>query len=114
VIAIGSNAKITRYAYDAAHSRLPPVLHGEEQIIGESMQLWSFSGGVAERLKELLLAYGNSARRSKTAFTHSGVYSINQLRTEIEPIVSDRPNDWLNLNTRQDLTEGEKIKWLIK
>jgi CTP:molybdopterin cytidylyltransferase MocA len=114
VVAIGSNGKISRYEYDAAHSGEPPKLSGDDSIIGESMQLWSFSGELLRRLKELLWQYGNEARKSATAFTHSGIYTINQLATEIEPIVSDYPDAWINLNTQQDVITGRGAKWLTR
>jgi len=114
VIAVGNNEKITRYAYDTAHSGLVPQLSDSEIIIGESMQLWSFSGDSLKRLKELLSEYNRSAQQSETAFTHSGVYSINQLSAEIEPVFSDYPENWINLNTKQDLIKAEKVKWLVR
>jgi hypothetical protein len=114
VVAIGTGGEISNYFYDTLHSGLPPEMPDGEEIIGESMQLWSFSGGVLAKLKQLLREYGDSADMSQTAFTHSGVYSINQLNAPIQAVFSDYPNDWINLNTQNDLKKAEETKWLIK
>lgn len=114
VLAIGLKGKIFRYAYNMDHTSLPPILAEGERVIGESMQLWSFSGSPWRQLKELLRGYRERADQSSTAFTHSGVYSINQLSVEIKPIYSDNPDQWINLNTQQDLMKAGEVKWLIK
>jgi len=114
VIAVGNDGKIMRYEYDIAHTGLPPILNNNEQIIGESMQLWSFSGSTLTKLKKLLRDYKYSADESNDAFMHSGVYSINQLSMDIEPINSDYPDDWINLNTIDDLKRAGKVNWLLR
>jgi len=114
VIAIGSGAGISRYEYDTAHSGLLPSLSDNEVIIGESMQLWSFSGDALKRLRKILMEYKCAADQSETAVKHSGVHSINQLDARIRPVFSDCPDDWINLNTKQDLLKAERAQWLIK
>lgn len=114
VLAIGFNGKITRFGYNMEHLSVPPALEEGERVIGESMQLWSFSGNQWKRLKELLMEYKVTADQSSAAFTHSGVHSINELSAEIEPVYSDHPDLWINLNTQQDLMKAREAKWLIK
>ena len=113
VIAIGKNGKITRFEYDKNHTGLPPTLSDNETLIGESMQLWSFTNDASTRLIKLLQEYKNSAEKSKTPLTHNGVYSINKLGADITPVFSDHPNDWINLNTQKDVIKAEKAKWLL-
>lgn len=114
VVAIGRGGKILRYGYDGAHIGIQPTLEEYEQIMGESMQLWAFSGAPLQKLRELLRAYKEKADGSEAPFLHSGVYSINMLGTEIEPVYSDWPEKWINLNTRNDLRKAEMLPWLIK
>ena len=119
VTAVGENKKIMRYEYDTAHTGLPPDLKQNESIIGESMQLWSFSGNTLQHLLKLLQIYKDTALKSNTACLHSGVYSINQLGAQdndlnIEPIESDVPDDWINLNTVDDLEKAKTVQWLLK
>lgn len=114
VMAVGSWGKISRFEYDTAHRGQAPALGEGEAVIGESMQLWSFAGAALKRLKSLLSEYREMADKSTTAFTHSGVYSINQLSIELEPVVSDHQAQWINLNTQSDLRKAGEIKWIIK
>lgn len=114
VMAVGTCGKISRFEYDPAHSGRPPALEEGETVIGESMQLWSFAGAALEQLKKLLSEYREMADKSTAAFTHSGVYSINQLSIELEPVASDYQDQWINLNTQSDLRKAGEIKWIIK
>lgn len=114
VMAVGRYGKISRFEYDTAHCGRAPVLEEGETVIGESMQLWSFAGAPLERLKKLLSEYRKMADKSTAAFTHSGVYSINQLSAELEPVASDYQDQWINLNTQSDLRKAGEIKWIIK
>jgi choline kinase len=114
VIAIGKRKKITRFEYDTNHTGLPPVLSDNENLIGESMQLWSFTSDASAGLKKLLQEYKNLAEKSKTPLTHSGVYSINKLGVSILPVFADKPDEWINLNTEQDLKKAKEVLWLIK
>ena len=111
---MGEKGKILRYEYDATHRGSLPVCSDRESVIGESMQLWSFSGQPLKQLIKQLREYKGEADRSEIPFVHSGVYSINRLKIQIEPVVSEHPDDWINLNTQQDLRKAGNVKWLIK
>lgn len=114
VVAVGTQGAILRYEYDTTHTgRSLSMLEGEE-ILGDSMQLWSFSGEPLQRLKEQLREYKREADKGEAPFVHSGVYSINRIGLRIEPIHSDYPEDWINLNTQEDLRKAGNVKWLIK
>ena len=114
VIAIGIDGKITRYAYDQNHAGKLPELSANESIIGESMQLWSFSGTHLKELRALLLEYKKTADSSMSPRTESGVYSINMLKTHATPIMSTLPNEWININTQNDLEKAKVLKWTLK
>ena len=113
VIAIGHKHKILRYEYDTLHNGEIHIGQNEE-ILGESMQLWSFSGKPLEMLKEELGAYKDMADQAEEPMLHSGVYSINQIKTELEPVFSRRPEEWINLNTQQDLRKAGLTEWIRK
>lgn len=114
VIAVGRAGKIFRYEYDTSHSGVMPKLAEGESVIGDSMQLWLFAGEALGRLRELLREYREEADRSGKPMLHSGVYSINMLGEEIEPVFSDEPNGWINLNTQEDLRKAGNTSWLIR
>lgn len=114
VIAVGEKKKILRYEYDAGHTGQPPTYSEGESIIGDSMQAWSFAGEDLQQLRRLLREYRKRADGGEIPFVHSGVYSINMLKTKIEPVFSEHPDDWINLNTQEDLRKAVKMKWLIK
>lgn len=114
VVAIGCSGKILRYGYDSTHAGIRPTLEESERIMGESMQLWTFSGAPLQKLRELFRAYKEKADSSEEAFLHSGVHSINMLEAEIEPVYSNWPEEWINLNTINDLRKAEMLPWLIK
>ena len=114
VIAIGTCGKITRYAYDQSHEGNLFALGEGEEIIGESMQLWSFSGGALKELHALLLGYKKTADSSKTPKTESGIFSINKLQFPAMPVMSNKPNDWININTQHDLEKAKVLEWMQK
>ena len=112
VTAIGIGGKITRYAYDQNHTGQLPELSADETIIGESMQLWSFSGAALRELSALLAEFKKTADKSKTAKTESGVYSINMMKTPAAAIMSNLPDSWLNINTGEDLEKAKGLTWI--
>jgi CTP:molybdopterin cytidylyltransferase MocA len=114
VIAIGTENMINRYEYDTGHKGVPPILSDCEKIIGESMQLWMFSGAVLQELTELLINYNHMANQSETPMRDSGLYSINRLGMDISPVFSDKPDEWINLNTKKDVKKAKEVLWLIK
>ena len=114
VVAIGTSHKVTRYAYDQNHIGNFPVLTERERIIGESMQLWSFSGEVLNELCDLLKEYKETAEKSKVPKSESGVYSINKLQTPAMPVMSNLPKEWININTKHDLEKAKVLKWIQK
>lgn len=112
VIAIGRSGKITRYAYNMHHTNSCPQLADGENVMGESMQIWSFSGNVLNRLLSLLHQYSALADADVLPMTESGVYSINQLACEITPIQAALPECWFNLNTPNDFMKAGSVQWL--
>lgn len=114
VVAIGRGQRIFRYEYDPSHEGRLDGCQDGETLIGESMQLWSFSGAPLEALKRALMAYKHAADGSMEPMLHSGVYSINQFREGIVPVFSDRPEDWINLNTQQELRKAGVTEWVRK
>lgn len=114
VIAVGREGKILRYKYDAQHRGVMPKLSEGESVIGDSMQLWLFSGAMLVRLRELLGEYRREADSGGEPMLHSGVYSINMLGEKIEPVFSDEPDGWINLNTQADLRKAGNTSWLIR
>lgn len=114
VIAVGCKGKILRYEYDPSHTGQVSICKGGEDILGESMQLWSFSGRPLEVLKKLMMDYKSRADKGNEPMLHSGIYSINQIEMEIEPVLSRRPEDWINLNTQDDLRKAGMAEWIGK
>ncbi len=114
VIAVGSGGKILRYEYDVCHKGVMPELPEGESVIGDSMQLWMFSGQTLGRLRELLGEYRREADSAERPMLHSGIYSINMLGERIEPVFSDEPDGWINLNTQEDLRKAGDTPWLIR
>lgn len=114
VVAMGTEGQINRYAYDTTHKGRLPLAESGEEIIGESMQMWTFAGDTLRRLKEALEEYALSAQKAETPMLHSGVYSINQLGAKIKPVFSEQPDQWINLNTQEDLKRAENAKWLTR
>lgn len=114
VIAIGINGKITRYAYDMQHKGTYPKLKNGESVMGESMQLWSFSGCVLDKLRFQLERYYETVEAGSESRTESGVYSINKLVCGIMPVQATLPECWINLNTPNDFMKAGKIQWLKK
>lgn len=112
VVAVGEGGQITRYLYDQSHNGMLPDLSENEEVLGESMQLWTFSNAAKVELCGLLQDYKSQAERSDTAMTESGVFSINMLTAPIAPILSHRPTDWINLNTRDDLEKANMQSWI--
>lgn len=111
---VGNSEKILRYEYDKTHTGHSIACGNEMHIIGDSMQVWSFSDGPLERLKGLLVEYRREADEGDRPMTHSGIYSINMLETGIEPVFSEHPDDWINLNTQEDLRKAGNAKWLVR
>ncbi|MFR8069333.1 MAG: DUF6564 domain-containing protein [Clostridium sp.] len=113
VIAVGCKNKIVRYEYDALHHG-DIRIDGSEEILGESMQLWSFSGSILEKLKDELYTYKTAADKSPKPMLHSGVYSINRINPQLEPVFSKWPDQWINLNTQEDLRKAGSAEWIRK
>jgi NDP-sugar pyrophosphorylase family protein len=114
VTAIGVDGSITRYAYNQDHTDQPPAMDDNEIIIGESMQVWSFSQKPLDNLRRLLREYKNTADGQAAPMSESGVFSINEIAEPISPIRSSRPEHWINLNTAQDIKKAREQQWLLR
>lgn len=114
VMAIGDGKYINRYVYNQEHTPAYPSLFMGERIIGDSMQLWLFSGNVLKKFMGLVIEYGFWVENDKIAHTDSGIYSINMLGCEISPIKAELPDAWINLNTKTDLERARGMEWLLK
>ncbi|MCL1864044.1 MAG: NTP transferase domain-containing protein [Defluviitaleaceae bacterium] len=114
VVAAGKNKIIEKYLYDQSHTGILPALDDEESILGESMQLWYFSGEPLKKLIRNLNEYKNLANNSEMPMTESGVYTINNIEFPITPVMSKHPDDWLNLNTKKDMESASELRWLQK
>lgn len=114
VIAIGRKGKVRRFAYDPEHENAFTVaaLAPDEEVLGESMQLWTFSGGALADLTELLCRYAVAAERGGKPVLDSGVYSINKTGASLSPVFATAPEEWINLNTEQDRQKAEMCAWL--
>lgn len=113
VVAIGEGGKVRRFAYDVYHK---DALRGAnlqmgEQVLGESMQLWSLAGAAKQKLLAHLRQYANRAARNSGPMTDSGVYSINASHLILQAVYAKIPEEWVNLNTRQDVQKLEESPW---
>lgn len=114
VTTVGRDNIILQYVYDTSHRGVFPELKRGENVIGESMQLWLFSGKALRRLRRLLKEYRMEADVTNTPMLHSGVHSINMLEEKTKPVFSEEPERWINLNTPDDLRKAGNASWLIK
>jgi len=113
VVAIGIEGQINRHYYNQEHTEVLPALTSNEFILGESMQLWSYSDEPLQQLYLNLKAYKEMADKSKTPLLESGVFSINMVDSPIVPVISSNPTLWINLNTQDDLVKAREQEWLL-
>lgn len=114
VVAIGDCEEniIMEFVYDQEHRDVYVFIENKDKIIGESCQVWKLSGKSLQSLQKNLETYFNSCSNGKKRL-ESGLYSINKT-------VSDNPmkpvfmvnNNWLNINTYEDVLKGRGLKWL--
>lgn len=103
-----------RFAYDPDHIDVyDHVEVGNEEVVAESLQLWRVSRYSKIVLEKYLKEYRKSCNASTIARNESGLYSINKLICQYPmTLVEVWGEDWLNLNTIEDVEYGKKLPWL--
>lgn len=115
VVAMGRDGKVLRFAYDSQHRDVFAFdgPRAGEEVLGESMQIWSFAGAAVEVLEKTLLGYFVDPAASILPFIdQSLLQAIDQAGVPMRPVQADRPEDWINMNTRRDVEKAEKSPWL--
>lgn len=112
VVAIGEKL-VEKFVYDKEHIDVFKFIDNKKMIIGESMQLWKFGGECKNELVKLLKKFQESI--SCTPNLENGLYSINLLlqKYQLNPILI-QGNNWINLNTIEDVQKGRSEIWLKK
>lgn len=105
---------VSRFVYDPDHTSTSRLINKDESVIGESLQLWRFSGESLSALKLYTQEYMDDIITSLEPRLESGIYSINKVIKEIESMypVKVEGTDWLNLNTIEDINIGRLLEWV--
>ncbi|GAA0082215.1 MULTISPECIES: phosphocholine cytidylyltransferase family protein [Clostridium] len=111
VVAIGKNDLVEKFIYDREHIDVFRFIEDKNMVLGESMQLWKFEGACKKLLVNLLHKFTDTI--SAEANIENGLYSINlALKTyKLKPVLITGDN-WINLNTVEDVMKGRRELWL--
>ncbi len=115
VVAVGDDLSyVNGFVYDPSHQDVMRLVPGGKKVIGESLQLWRFSGEDKKELAERLELYKRKADSSARACTGSGLVTINQViegKQVMVPVFVEG-SDWLNINTADDVEIAKQLPWL--
>jgi NDP-sugar pyrophosphorylase family protein len=111
VVALGDDNLVTEFVYDTTHTDVFRFI--KKKIIGESLQLWKFSGAAAKKFIDALAGFKNEI--SSEPDLRSGIFSINSVIKDypMYPVMI-QGNEWINLNTADDVEMAKKLLWLKK
>lgn len=112
VVALGTDHKVKKFVYDMSHAGKLNYNSEEDQVIGESMQVWSFRGDSLKRLLATLKEYYEWTPEADSEKMHSGVHSINKAQLTMEPIWAKYPEEWINMNTQEDYRKAGQTEWI--
>lgn len=115
VVALGREGKVSRFAYDPAHRDVFAAdgPRDGEQVLGESMQIWSFGGVALTILKRLFLPFIENPESSIRAFLDRDLLSaLDAAGAAMRPLCAERPDEWINMNTRRDVDKAAASAWL--
>lgn len=109
---------VDKYVYDSTHESVLRFIYDKDTIVGDSMQVWKFSGDSLKKLVSTLECYKRDADTSKVSedrpYKHNGLYSINKVIKDqpIKAVVLPEADRWHNLNTKEDINTARKFNWL--
>lgn len=114
------NPDVHNYVYDSTHKSVLDFIYDKSTIIGDSMQVWKFSGKSLGMLVNYLSAYRKEADMIKLTegrpYTHNGLHNINKTikRNPFKAIMVPKSDSekWFNLNTKEDIEKAKTLKWL--
>jgi choline kinase len=107
--------KVTGFIYDQEHKDVLSKIPDGCKAIGESMQIWKFTGNLTKALLDYLRYYKCLSSYATHKMEESGVYSINKIISDnpMSPVMVKGDN-WINLNTPEDYNNLEGTEWIRK
>lgn len=111
-VAISGEGVVKRFLYDQSHKT---DFHKYKGKLKDSMQVWRFVGPLdVKRILDLLKDYEKGCTEGSYDPGASGLFSINRFCEDhkMEMLLSGRPEEWMNLNTKQDLKEFNNKEWI--
>lgn len=113
VVAVGKDNLVNRFVYDREHRDVYKLIKSNENIIGESMQLWKFCGEGCKELVKCLIKYKENITQQSDL--SNGLISINLVikKYSMSPVFV-KGNKWININTIEDVEKGRDAEWVRK
>lgn len=111
VVAVGKKNIVEEFVYDREHIDVFRFINDRTMVIGESMQLWKFSGESVRELVRFLDRFCSTV--SEEPDLRNGLFSIN-LAIKNYPMhpVFINGEKWINLNTAEDVEKGRRELWV--
>ena len=108
-----NDGKIIRFVYDDGHHSLFDKVPEGFHPIGDSMQMWKFSGDGLKRLCNGYTDYYFTWKESKQPSHENGLKYINMVCSEfpMDPVVV-KGSHCINLNTEVDVELAKRVDWL--
>jgi choline kinase len=112
VVVLGREDRVSRFVYDGSHQDVYRLIPDRSEILGESLQIWKFSG---VGLAALVTAFRDfqTALSPSVPDTRNGLFSINRaVAAAPMHVVPTDTDQWINLNTVDDLHKARRAPWL--
>lgn len=116
-IAVGHDDSVLRFAYDARHKDVlsAVVCRAGETVLGESMDVWTFGGKGLSILKGWYLPYAKDVKSSRGPFFRDEfLTALDVAGVPMRPVFAKRPDEWINMNTSQDIEKAAGADWLVE
>jgi len=111
VVALGDNNMVSSFAYDEEHVDVFKFIPDRSMVIGESLQIWKFSGAGAKLLSKNYISFREGLGEEPDMCC--GLLSINRTVASYPLLPVEAPfPEWINLNTPDDIERGRSARWL--
>lgn len=87
-----------KFEYDPTHHKVP------NKLSVESMQAWKISNKVIDKFKR-------SYQVRDCTTSESGIIGLNAACNNWTPVHADHPDNWINVNTIEDLRIASDVDW---
>lgn len=87
-----------KFEYDPTHRKVP------NKLSVESMQAWKISNKVIDKFKR-------SYQIRDCTTSESGIIGLNAACDNWTPVPADNPDNWINVNTVEDLRRASEVDW---